>query len=240
MQDLINLAKKAAFTAGEEILAIKHPLITLKIDGSPVSSADLKASEIICEILSESKIDICSEEKILSYEKRQKAPFWLIDPIDGTSNYLKTRSNFCICISLIDGTRPILGLIYDVCNNNFYYSAKGMLVYKNHDILGKNKLESNKALISLRKSENPLNKEIPFKYNYEPLNVGSALKFCALLEGEADVYLRYEVLNSWDLAAGDFLINQSGGLMIGLDKQKINYNMVDFSTKPFIALSNVF
>lgn len=240
MQDLLDLAKKAAVIAGNEILDIKHPLIMTKPDGSPISSADLKANEIIFEILSQSKINICSEEKILSYEQRKNAPFWLVDPLDGTKNYLKNRNNFCVCISLIDGTRPILGLIYDVCNKNIYYAVKDGKVYKNHDILGKNKLESNKALISLSKTQIDLNSQIPKKYNYKPLDIGSALKFCALLEGDADVYLRYEVLNSWDIAAGDFLINQSGGLMIGLDKREINYNMKDFSTKSFIALSNVF
>lgn len=240
MQDLLTLAKKAAKLAGEELLNIKHPLIKTKPDGSLVSSADLKANEIICDILKESKISICSEEQILDYEKRKKAPFWLIDPLDGTTNYLKTKKNFCICISLIDGTRPILGLIYDVCNKDIYYSAKGIPVYKNQEILNKIKKESNKALVSLRKDQNENNAKIPFSYGYTALNIGSALKFCALLEGFADVYLRYEMLNSWDLAAGDFLINQSGGLMLGLDKQKLNYNKPNFTCKPFIAFSSVY
>lgn len=240
MQDLLALAKKAAKLAGSELMEIKHPLIKTKPDGTLVSSADLKANEIICEILKESKINICSEEQILAYEKRLKAPFWLIDPLDGTNNYLKNKRDFCICISLIENTRPILGLIYDVCNKDIYYSAKNMPVYKNQEILNKIKKESNKALISLRKDQNPNNSKIPFSYGYSALNIGSALKFCALLEGDADVYLRYERLNSWDLAAGDFLINQSGGLMLGLDKQKLNYNTPNFSCKPFIAFSSVY
>ncbi|MBT0882790.1 3'(2'),5'-bisphosphate nucleotidase CysQ [Campylobacter sp. 2018MI13] len=240
MQELLTLAKKAARIAGDEIIDIKYPLINTKPDGTLVSSADLKANEIIFDILGKSKINICSEEQILDYEKRKKTLFWLIDPLDGTNNYLKNRKNFCVCISLIEDTRPILGVIYDVCNKNLYYSAKNMPVYKNQEILNKVRKESNKALVSLRKEQDINNSKIPFSYGYSALNIGSALKFCALLEGDADVYLRYERLNSWDLAAGDFLINQSGGLMLGLDKQKLNYNTPNFSCKPFIAFSSVF
>lgn len=239
MQDLLALAKEAAKIAGNEILKIQEPVVKIKLDGTFVTNADLKSNEIIFDILNKSSINICSEEKILSYEKRKKAPFWLIDPLDGTSNYIKNKKDFCICISLIDGNRPILGLIYDVGNKNMYYSVKGMQVYKNGEVINNIKKESNKALISLRKEQNINNSKIPFSYGYSALNIGSALKFCALLDGRADVYLRFERLSSWDISAGDFLINQNGGLMLGLDKQKINYNKSNFSCKPFIAFASM-
>lgn len=239
MQDLLNLALKAAKLAGKEILSIDNPVIKTKSDGTCITNADLKSNEIIFDILSKSKINICSEERTLSYEIRKKAPFWLIDPLDGTSNYIKNKRNFCICISLIDGNRPILGLIYDVCNDDIYYSTGDYKVYKNNEILKNVTKASNKALISLRKEQNIFNKIIPFRYNYEALEIGSALKFCALLEGKADLYLRFEELSSWDIAAGDFLCTQHGGLMLGLDKKKINYNKPNFACKPFIAFSSV-
>ncbi|MBZ7986538.1 3'(2'),5'-bisphosphate nucleotidase CysQ [Campylobacter canadensis] len=240
MQDLINIALNASKKAALYLKNANVSSTRLKQDGSLVSNVDLISNEIICDILSKSKYLICSEESILDYELRKNSTFWLIDPLDGTNNYLKNKKNYCICISLIENTRPILGLIYDVCNDNVYYSAINHHVYKNNTILKKVSKESKKALISLRKDDSIKNKDFALSHNFELAHIGSALKFCELLEGRADMYIRFENLNSWDLAAGDFLCNQSGGIMIGLDKKMLNYNKEDFKCSAFIALSNYY
>ena len=117
MSELLNLAKKAAVNAGAQIMkfysadntALK---VCLKDDSSPLTSADLAANEAILKELKKSGIDICSEESVLSASSSKEGLFWLVDPLDGTKEFLAHNDEFCVCIALIKDTKPILGVIF--------------------------------------------------------------------------------------------------------------------------------
>ncbi len=242
LDSLLDLALKASTQASKAILKERENLkIWQKKDSSPLSSADLAANDIISEILAQSDIKICSEESPLSFDERKNLQkFWLVDPLDGTKGFIRGSDEYCILITLIQEQRPVLALIHKPSTKESYYAHKDSPVYKNEKILqvDEDKFEKNKnkALVSVH-NPNPKNKHFLDKNSLSTIKISSALKFSLLLEGEAGLYLRFEALNSWDIAAGDFLLNQNKGLMCRLDKELIQYNKESFLCPSFIALA---
>lgn len=242
LDNLLTLAIDASTKAGEAILKEKKDLkIWQKDDDTPVSSADLTSNAILNEILGQSDIAICSEEKTLAFELRKNLPyFWLLDPLDGTKGFLNGSDEYCILIALIKEQRPILALIYQPQTQQILYAHQQSKVFKNHkelkideSIFLQNKF---KALVSAHHQESK-NKAFLQSNKLSPIKIASALKFNALCEGQAGVYVRFESLHSWDIAAGDFLLNQSGGFMCDFNQKPLLYNQKSFSCPHFIALS---
>lgn len=242
LDELLELALKAGERAGAAIVASKKDLkIWQKDDGSPFSSADLAANEAICEVLAQSGIAICSEERILPFAQRKQMPyFWLIDPLDGTKGFLKGSDEYCILIALIHEQRPILALIHQPEKKSSLYAHAHSKLYKNGSELQINKeffiKNEKKALISVH-HPNAQNKAFLEENKLKSMQISSALKFNALCEGVAGVYARFESLHSWDIAAGDFLLNHAGGLMCDFHQKPLLYNQESFLCPPFIALS---
>ncbi|WP_300702461.1 inositol monophosphatase family protein [uncultured Campylobacter sp.] len=242
LDSLLSLALEASNKASDAILREKENLNTWKKDdNSPLSSADVAANEIINEILGKSDIKICSEESPLSFDVRKNLErFWLVDPLDGTKGFINGSDEYCVLIALIEKQRPILALIQKPSTKEIFYAHKESPVYKNENILkiDKDKFEKNKkvALISVH-HPNARNKEFLDKNSLTTIKISSALKFTALLEGEAGLYCRFESLNSWDIAAGDFLVNQNSGLMLKFDKTFLQYNKESFLCPSFIAVA---
>lgn len=239
---LLELAIQASNEASKVILKERENLkIWQKEDKSPVSSADLAANAIITEILSQSDLKIFSEEKILNYEERKNLEyFWLIDPLDGTSGFLKGGNEFCVMISLIHQNRPVLALIKSPSKGDIFYAHKETKVYKNDKNLNilASEFEKNKfkALLSV----NHLSKEeskFAQHYKLEAINKSSGLKFCAILEGKAGVYKRFQSLSIWDIAAGDFLVNRNGGFMGDFKGQMLDYNAKHYKALPFLCVA---
>lgn len=242
LDNLLNLALDASKKASKAILEVRNDIkIWEKDDKSIVSTADMISNEIICDILSSSDIKICSEERLLSYDDRKNLEyFWLIDPLDGTSGFVKKQDNFCIMIALIKNQRPVLSLIYNPCKKKVFYAHENTKVFKNDKILTINDefflQNKNTALLSVNHLSQK-DQDFANKYELKAKNIGSGLKFCALLEGEAGVYKRFESLKSWDIAAGDFLVNQNGGKMRDFSDNLINYNQKEFKCANFLAVS---
>lgn len=242
LDNLLELTLKAGTKASEAILKSKKDLkIWQKDDGSPFSSADLSANEAICEVLAQSKIPICSEESILPFEARKQMPyFWLIDPLDGTKGFLKGSDEYCILIALIKEQRPILALIHQPEKQTSLYAHQNSKLFKNASKLKVDEKiyikNEKKALISVH-HPNAQNKAFLEENSLESMRISSALKFNALCEGLAGVYARFESLHSWDIAAGDFLLNHAGGLMCDFHQMPLLYNQESFLCPPFIALS---
>lgn len=216
LDKMLDLALNASKAALRAILKERERLqIWTKADGSPLSSADLAANEALCEILARSDLKICSEEKPLDYAARKDlSAFWLIDPLDGTKGFLKGSDEFCVLVALIEHGRPILSVLSSPKAE--FYAHKHTKVFKNGEILTPSaaKFTQNRrtALISVH-HPNPQNQAFLDKNALTPRQISSAMKFAALLDGEAGIYHRFESLNGWDIAAGDFLINQNGGFM---------------------------
>lgn len=238
---LLKLALDASHKAYKAILKEKQKLeIWQKDDGSPLSSADLASNEILCDELGKSDIAVCSEEKPLNFNERKNLPyFWLIDPLDGTKSFIKGSDEYCILIALIAHTRPILSLIAKPSVQDFYYAHAQSKLYKNDSVLVVDEelflTEQKTALISTHHSS-PLNQAFLEKNSFTPKKVSSALKFITLLDGKAGIYHRFENLHSWDIAAGDFLLNKSGGFMGKFSQNHLkNYKNSTFLSSDFIS-----
>ena len=242
LDSLLQLTLNASKKAARAILREKAQLqIWQKNDGSPLSSADLVANEILCDELAKSDIAICSEEKPLEYEKRKDLnAFWLIDPLDGTKSFIKGSDEYCILVALIAGKRPVLSLITKPSTGENYYAHEKSVVYKDDKALcvDESTFEAHKNL-ALTSVHHPNEKNAEFfsKNALTPVKISSALKFIALLEGKAGVYHRFENLHSWDIAAGDFLVGQSGGFMGDLQGKLLSYNEQSFLCPSFLAVS---
>ncbi|OCR87601.1 3'(2'),5'-bisphosphate nucleotidase CysQ [Campylobacter fetus] len=239
MQELLNLSLKAAKAAGKAILRhYDNYDVTIKNDNSPLTSADLASNEAIFKELESSGIPICSEEKILDYKKRDgNSKFWLIDPLDGTKEFIAKNGEFCVCIALIDCARPILSVIYAPTSDEMFYSMGGSKVYKNGEILNSSYSEQN-YIISGNFSHSKSVDIIANHFRLGILRYGSALKFCRLSEGKADVYARFCGSSIWDIAAGEFLLKESGGIVVSLqDEKELRYDKEDLRNDYFLALS---
>ncbi|EAH6262488.1 TPA: 3'(2'),5'-bisphosphate nucleotidase CysQ [Campylobacter lari] len=237
---LLELALKAGKEASKVLLEYKDKnTLWLKDDDSPVGLADIKSNEAISEILTSSDIAICSEENILSYEERKNLEyFWLIDPLDGTKSYAKKDKEYCVLIALIHKNTPMLSLIGDVENNAYYYAHAHTKVYKNNEILNLSLEQYEKVKnIALYSKNHDNNEDFFIQNKLEGIKVSSALKFVYLLEAKAGIYPRFGGPKAWDIAAGDFLVKQNGGIMQDFDKKALNYNSPDFKLPSFIAFA---
>lgn len=253
MSELLNLAIKAAISAGREIMKFYSPgddrsglQISIKEDSSPLTSADLAANEAILKELKKSGIDICSEESVLSASSSKEGLFWLVDPLDGTKEFLAHNDEFCVCIALIKDAKSILGVIFlPVTKELFYADENGAfkeILGDNNEIIKRidlNKKDKNldNLIFSSRRGDA---KEIEFigqSLNFEQRCIGSAIKFCRLVEF-GGVYLRFAPSYLWDNAAGDALVNFCGGKVFGANSGKeISYELADLKSPFFIALS---
>lgn len=227
LDSLLQDAFLKATLAKNAILNTKNPNIYTKDDGSKVTDADFNSNK---ELLRLKHFSVVSEENINLYCKNGGLDlpdiFWLIDPLDGTSGYIKTQKNFCICVALVYKKRPILGLVYDVVNDLCVYASikslffvyekgkikafENMLLKPLYRHIKTNDLQEKVFLTSSRKSnscEYFINKGL--KYETQ----GSAIKFIRLALSQNHALIRSESLSFWDLCAGEFLVFASGGAM---------------------------
>lgn len=238
MKELLELAVMAGNSASNEILKHYDKFdIYTKTDKSPLTTADLAANEIIMQILSKSGIKICSEESVLDSSERVNLEyFWLVDPLDGTKEFIAQNGEFCVCIALIKNGRPILSVISIPVTGEIFYSKGENIVYKNGEVLPK--LNETPNLFLLGRNGNPAKRlEFAKTFGLDFARIGSAIKFCRLSENKAAVYGRFSRCSLWDIAAGDFLLEQSGGITIDLTtKQKPLYNTETLLTNPYLSL----
>lgn len=229
---------KIAVKAGEAILEVYNSDFSheQKQDGTPVTAADRKASDVIVKQLKTlyPDIPVLSEEgKEISYKTRKAWEyFWLVDPLDGTKEFLSRNGEFTVNIALIHRDKPVLGVIYAPVLAIVYYAQKGNGAYR----IESNKIAdivSDKQLIEYS-SRLPLDfPDRPFtvvksrshisddtleyietlqgtKGGVEIITKGSSLKFCMVAEGKADVYPRLGPTSEWDIAAAHIIVNEAG------------------------------
>ena len=206
--------------------------ITQKGDGSPITEADFLSHKIICEELYKHfpNIPIVSEEDPKHNHQKHKH-FFLVDPLDGTKEFIEGCDEFCICIGLIEENYPKLGVITAPAKNDIYYGGLDYGAYKNgkeiHVSLPQNPprtMYSRNDLLGLG------NQCIP---------MGSALKFCMIAEGLADKYPRSAPLKEWDTCAGHAILEGAGGRVLGSDGKGLKYNNQDLTHKYGFRADNV-
>lgn len=195
--------------------------VETKPDDSPLTKADLAANEIIVRRLKEltPNIPIVSEEKLIDDELRLASKkIWLVDPIDGTKEFIKKNGQFTINIGLVDHGKPVLGVVYAPAIDRLYYGVHGEGAYKQRG-------EEDPVQITVSREKRPLIAVGSLSHRspasaewleehdvHETIAVGSSLKVCYVADGTADVYPRIDVhLSEWDIAAADAVLRAAGG-----------------------------
>lgn len=247
----INLLNEVAVEAGKKVLDIyeKYQNVRFKDDNSPVTDADIASNDIITNYLQKyySDIPIVSEEiENVGYEVRKHwNNYFCIDPLDGTKEFVKKSGQFAINIALIQNGKPTAGVIYAPIYSMSYFTGTDKIVYKKHKDSVKEKVETifkknNLILIKSNSDKRQLSKYIDLPITEEK-HLGSSLKFCQIAEGNANVYLRLGPTMEWDTAAGQAIVEATGGVVITNDseKSKLIYNKEDLVNPDFICIGGV-
>ena len=244
--------------AGKEILNFYHNDIevTHKEDLSPLTKADLASNKIILESLTKlnSNIPILSEESLVDWSIRKNwKKYWLVDPLDGTKEFIKKNGEFTVNIALIEDNNPILGVVYVPAKSLLYFAEKNKGSFKTNT---KNKLENfegiQKIIVSSQTNrprvigsrshsnatfDNWVKEKFP---NADIVQAGSSLKFCLIAEGKADIYPRFGPTSEWDIAAGHMIVNEAGGKIRTFQNHSIKYNTKENIINPeFYAIGNI-
>lgn len=268
---LLNVSQEA----GQAILQVYNSdfAVEQKDDKSPLTLADKRSHEIIAAWLAGPqafKLPTLSEEgRQMPYgERKAWDMFWLVDPLDGTREFIKRNGEFTVNIALIQNGRPLLGVIYIPVKNVFYFAAQGLGAYKldscNAEVPasleGLLKISSRLPLVSSssdltspqshvtvigsRSHMSPETEQfianLKTRYNeVDFLAAGSSLKFCIIAEGRADVYPRFGPTMEWDTAAGQAIVEQAGGSVLRAGSQEpLSYNKESLLNPSFIVTNN--
>jgi 3'(2'), 5'-bisphosphate nucleotidase len=241
-QQLFDIAKETAITAGKVVLEIYDSgdfTSFQKKDDSPVTTADFKANEIIMQMLQKATPDIpiMSEESEISTLALRKtwARYWLIDPIDGTQEFIARSGDFAINIALIENNEPIIGVIYWPTGETLYSALKGHGAFKECPVENKQIyvrcLDSPSEdpliiAISRRQKREKVISSLSEDRVYQTLPAGScSLKACFIAEGKADVFLRFGVTGEWDTGASQCIVVEAGGKILAHDFAPLSYNL---------------
>ena len=244
--------------AGKEILNFYNNDIevTHKEDLSPLTKADLASNKIILESLTKlnSNIPILSEESLVDWSIRKNwKKYWLVDPLDGTKEFIKKNGEFTVNIALIEDNNPILGVVYVPAKSLLYLAEKNKGSFKTNT---KDKLENfegiQKIIVSSQTNrprvigsrshsnatfDNWVKEKFP---KAEIVQAGSSLKFCLIAEGEADIYPRFGPTSEWDIAAGHMIVDEAGGKIRTFQNNSIKYNTKENIINPeFYAIGNI-
>ena len=244
----LSIAKKAAIEAGLEILKLYQQKVDVefKKDSSPLTIADKKANDIIEKYLLTTNIPILSEEgRHAPYQERSNWNLvWIVDPLDGTKEFIKKNGEFTVNIALVKNGIPIIGVIYVPVTKCLYFASyqgsfkelegerlKLPLMRNNniYKVVGSRShvsSETEKYYADLKKEKN----EIEF------VSLGSSIKICLVAEGVADVYPRFAPTMEWDTAAGHAIAKYANKKLIDLEtEQEMVYNRSNLKNNWFIV-----
>lgn len=246
-QSLLSRVIPLVSEAAEAILSVYHHAegfnVDQKADHSPVTEADLMANRILAQGLSaiDPSVPVLTEESELPpFELRQQwRRYWLVDPLDGTKEFISRNGEFTVNVALIDGGKPVLGVVCVPTSGVIYTGMIGGGAYK--------LIEDNAVQIGVRRIQDRISEGLPIALissrhhgaaaveaicqqikakfgGVEKRSIGSSLKFCLVAEGEADLYLRYGPTSEWDTAAAQTIVEAAGGHVVTRELQPLIYN----------------
>lgn len=239
--DLLEQVVHIACDAGRRILDIYERgfSVTEKEDGSPLTEADRAAHECITAglIALTPDVPVLSEESVaIPYETRAKWPrFWLVDPLDGTKEFINRRGDFTVNIAFIEGRQPVLGVVYAPVSGTAYFAARGKGAFEQigtcgHTPIQARRYQSGKAIVAASRSHAGehmaafLARLKDREGVFESISMGSALKLCLVATGKADVYPRLGLTSEWDTAAAQCVVEEAGGRVIDASGAPLLYN----------------
>ncbi|WP_126452324.1 3'(2'),5'-bisphosphate nucleotidase CysQ [Sulfuriflexus mobilis] len=241
LEDVMQLAVEA----GHEILRIYETdyAIEHKDDKTPLTEADMAAHHIIDAGLQKLTpgIPILSEEsaEIPFAERRQWSCYWLVDPLDGTREFIKRNGEFTVNIALIENGESVLGVVYAPVLKTSYYARRGAGAFRKEN--GKPAIpiqtrrpSASPVLVAGSRSHrgDSLNAYLECLADYEIISVGSSLKSCMVAEGSADIYPRLGPTSEWDTAAAQCVVEEAGGRLTDTRMQTLRYNTKDSLLNP--------
>lgn len=265
IKHLLLAAIQASIEAGQAILEVYHSndfQVNLKSDKTPLTLADRRAHEVIKKHLSKTHIPNLSEEgRNLLYEERKSWDlFWLVDPLDGTKEFIKRNGEFTVNIALIENSYPVMGVIYSPIFETLYFGYSKIGSFKLCDIKPDEQLTLSLEELIQRSSRLPViqNRDkftitasrshftpdtedfIEEKRKVNPdleiLPHGSSLKMCFVAEGKADVYPRLAQTSEWDTGAGQAIIEGAGMRVISaINGERLHYNKEELNNPWFIC-----
>ena len=217
--------------------------ITIKPDRSPVTNGDLEVDKILTFKIKDltPNIPVVSEETVSLNTKNEDKTFWLIDPIDGTRDYIKKKDEYTLNAALIIDYKPAIGIVYAPAKDRLFFSYGVDLAFEINNG-EKKKINCKKVntneIIGLENSETTPSEVLDIYKKYkvsQTLRMSSSIKFCILASGEADIYAAKARAFEWDIAAGHAILEHAGGSITNHEEKKILYGKKDFKNLPIIA-----
>lgn len=238
--ELLEAACRIAVDAGRRTLPIYNSDfdVQTKDDNSPLTQADLAAHRAITAGLSELTPDtpqLSEEGAAIGYNVRAEwSEYWLIDPLDGTKEFINKNDQFTINIALVRDRRPVLGVVYAPVMETLWYGAEEIGAFRQQGDDQATSIEVSAArserprvLVSRSHRSASIDELLARMPDYEPVGMGSSLKFCVIAEGAADFYPRLGPTSEWDTAAGHAVLDAAGGRITDIRGRPLRYNETD-------------
>lgn len=254
MESLLKDTVMVAKQAGQKILDIYDSNqfdVQVKEDDSPLTKADLAAHDIIVEFLEKKypQIPCLSEESTgITFEKRKLwSRCFIIDPLDGTKEFIERNGDFTVNIALQKDGKCVLGVIYVPVSNVVYYAAEGLGAFRQQQDKPAERITVRKlpqkdgkthiTIVASRRNGLDQIKQLCKNFeSYDLTNRGSSLKMCMVAEGSADFYPRLAPTSEWDTAAAQAIVEQAGGRIVQLDFSAMTYNQKESILNPFFLV----
>jgi 3'(2'), 5'-bisphosphate nucleotidase len=250
MSGLLDIALRAALAAGDEIMRVyAEPFdVIQKGDNTPLTEADLASERVIVRMLADAVPDIPIVSEETAPEDGFKPPaarFWVVDPLDGTKEFVAKNGEFCVCIGLIEDGAPVMGVVHGPARR-VTYAADGpgtaLRIAKSgapEKIAARTPSSDGIVVIHSRSHEN--SRRLAEYFESKPVPIlkrdicGCALKFGIIAAGEADFYPRFGTTMEWDTAAGQAILEAAGGTVLDLDGKRLAYGKHDLKNSGFLA-----
>lgn len=246
--ELLEVLIKIAEQAGQRILEIYETDFTVKDkdDKSPLTEADLAAHDLILHRLNSltPAIPVLSEESAhISFADRcQWNCYWLVDPLDGTREFVKRNGEFTVNIALIEHHKPIIGVVHAPVLGVTYLASRGQGAYRQtlqaaRRQISTRRLDFGQLVVAGSRSHSSkrLKRYLECLGHHNLISIGSSLKSCLVAEGKADLYPRLGATSEWDTAAAQCIVEEAGGLITDMQLQPLSYN-----TKPSLINPHFF
>ena len=253
LQALATDTRDTAIKAGKQILGIYESDLTIeeKADHSPITLADITAHNTICAGLARLTPDIpilSEESSAIPFSERQQWPqYWLVDPLDGTREFIKRNGEFTVNIALIDHHEPVLGVIHVPVSGVSYSAVRQAGACKSmpgdipHAIHVKATRPGQIVIAGSRSHSNEEQEKFIgcLGGNVKVMAIGSSLKFCLVAEGRVDIYPRFGPTSEWDTAAAQCIVAEAGGTVTDMNFEPLRYNTRESLINPgFLVIAD--
>lgn len=247
LESLVKSTRDLSRTAGEKILEVYEDefAVDIKEDNSPLTEADLVSHNCLTDAIKnfEPPLPIISEESAsnVAFATRKKwETYWLIDPLDGTKEFIKRNGEFTVNVALVHNHKPVLGVVYVPVKEQCYFAAQGLGAFKQEKnnaplpIQVRTKVQKTIIVAGSRSHQTGgLGDYLRKLGDYQLITMGSSLKLCLVAEGIADIYPRIGLTSEWDTAAAHCVVEQAGGKVTDIQGSTLLYNTKESVLNPY-------